>query len=52
MESEYIAHLLHLLVPGKTHRQDMVSPHRLVQVRIAKALIHERVDTCERPYVG
>ncbi len=34
MGSEQIAHLLHLLVAGKTHREDMASPVRLAQVPI------------------
>jgi len=48
MGSEQIAHLLYLLAPGKTHREDMVSSARLVQIHIAKSLIDESMEAHER----
>jgi hypothetical protein len=45
-----IVHLHQLLFPAKTHREDMTSSERLVQVHLAKALVKEVVNAlpCEQ----
>ena len=41
MESEQSTYLLYLLVPGKTHHENMAAPANFMQVDVPKPLIHE-----------
>lgn len=48
MGCEQIAHLLHLLVPGQMHRQDIAPSACLVQVDIASVEHRKPMSVCPR----
>lgn len=44
MEQQHGAHSLYLFGAGETHHKDVVPSQRLVEIEVAKALIHKGVS--------